>query len=154
MNAITLLTEQHRQVETLFEYVAESEGEEKQELFVELADLLAMHATIEERHFYPAVRDKQTDDLVVEALEEHLEVKRLLADLLRVDVGDGSFDERLEEIKEQVQQHVKAEEGELFPMVRRLLDSDALETIGRDMAATMVELADTEPRNDITAHLQ
>ena len=40
---------------------AAEEDSEKRALFFEIADNLAVHATIEERHFYPAVRERQTE---------------------------------------------------------------------------------------------
>src|SRR5688572_12667752 len=56
MDALKLLEQQHREVEELFESLEEAEGkEERQDLFAELADNLAAHATIEEKIFYPAV---------------------------------------------------------------------------------------------------
>src|SRR5438309_872588 len=95
MNAIEMLEAQHRQVEQLFSRIENAQGEEKWRLFLEVADALAIHATIEERHFYPAVKEKRTEDILLEALEEHLTVKRTLADLLRTEIGDETFDAKL-----------------------------------------------------------
>src|SRR3954466_6506700 len=71
MNAIEMLEEQHRDVEDLFEEIEEAEGAEKQEVFAEIADQLVIHSAIEEKHFYPAVKARQTEDLLRESLEEH-----------------------------------------------------------------------------------
>ena len=54
MNAIELLKQQHKEVKGLFKKIEKAEGEEKQELFDAIADELAVHAAIEEKHFYPA----------------------------------------------------------------------------------------------------
>ena len=62
-------------------------GRGRQQLFEQIADKLAIHAAIEERHFYPSVKNKATDDLLLESVEEHLEMKRIIADLLRLDSG-------------------------------------------------------------------
>ena len=55
MNAIKMLKQQHREVEKLFKQLeaAKSAGP-RTKTFNEIADALAIHATIEERHFYPA----------------------------------------------------------------------------------------------------
>lgn len=151
MDAIEMLTAQHRQVDELFEEIESAKGEEKRMLFIQLADMLAAHSVIEERHFYPMVRAKQTEELLDESLEEHLSVKRLLSDLLRMDLDDERYDAKISVLKEQVQHHVEEEEGELFPQVKKLFDADVLEGIGQEMTATMVELVDQEPRNDVYA---
>ncbi len=111
MSAIDLLKSQHREVEKLFKQIESAkEGRKKMILFEEIADKLAIHATIEEHHFYPAVKEKRTEDILLEAVEEHLTIKRTLADLMKLDVGEQSFDPKLKVLKE-VQHHVKEEEG-------------------------------------------
>src|SRR5205085_623906 len=103
MNAIELLEGQHRQVEDLFEQMKEAEtAREKERLFTDIADKLAVHATIEERHFYPAVKAKETEAILRESVEEHLTVKRTLADLLDMDAGDESFDAKIKILEEEV----------------------------------------------------
>jgi hemerythrin superfamily protein len=141
MSAIDLLEADHREVEDLFEELeSASDKGEKQEIFEELADKLAVHATIEERHFYPAAKGSGTEDLVKEAAEEHLAVKRIIADLLAMDAGDDMFDAKVKVLKEQVEHHVEEEEGELFPKVKKLLDAEALDALEQEMVATREEL--------------
>src|SRR6185436_1742807 len=70
MDAIEMLEEQHRDVEDLFEELESADAADKQDLFDELADQLAVHTLIEEMHFYPAVRAKRTSDILDESLEE------------------------------------------------------------------------------------
>lgn len=145
MDAIELLEDQHRDVEELFAEIEETDDtEEKQALFDELADALAIHATIEERHFYPAVREKRTEDILLESLEEHLAVKRVLADLLDLSPEDRTFDAKVKVLKELVEHHVEEEEKELFPKVRKVLSADELRGVANDMMATASELEDDE----------
>jgi hypothetical protein len=147
MDALKLLRTQHRQVERLFSDIEDEEDTRRQdELFIELADALALHTMIEERHFYPAVHTSSTEDRLYEALEEHLSVKRVLADMMRISAADPSFEGRLKVLKEEVEHHVKEEENELFPDVRRLLDRDGLEAIGEEMQETIDQLEGSEPR--------
>ena len=154
MNAIDMLKAQHRLVEKLFEAIKGAKGGEKRELFFELADSLAIHTTIEERHFYPAIKAKQTEDILLESLEEHLAAKRTLADLLVTDVGDETFDAKLTVLEEQISHHVEEEEEEMFPKVQKLLDADQLEGIAQEMTATATELADKEPRNQVPTEVE
>jgi hemerythrin superfamily protein len=155
MNALDMLKEQHSEVEELFEQCEEAEGDEKQSLFAEIADKLAIHAAIEEEHFYPACKSEETEEMLKEAVEEHLVVKRLIAELLQSSGIDERFDAQLKVLKENVLHHAKEEEEKkLFPLVKKLLDKDQLEAIGDQMTATQAELLEEgEPRNNVFQEL-
>src|SRR5215467_2088848 len=113
MNAIEMLKQQHREVETLFEEFEEAESvEARRDTFNEIADALAVHATIEERHFYPTVKDQETEGILIESVEEHLEVKRAIAELLEMDAADDLFGAKVKALREDVENHVAEEEGE------------------------------------------
>ena len=150
MNAIDMLKAQHREADELFEAIEDAEVEKKGPLFEQLADALAVHTTIEERHFSPAVRARRTEDILLESLEEHLSIKRALAELLDVEADDVTFDAKLKVLKELVQHHVGEEESDLFPKVKKLFDKAQLEEIGDDMEVTAAELTEAgEPRREI-----
>lgn len=141
MNAIDMLKEQHREVADLFEKIEKAKSPEKKErYFIQVADALAIHATIEEHHFYPAVKAKRTEDILLESLEEHLAIKRVLADLLDVDIEDETFDAKLKVLQEEVEHHVEEEETDLFPKVKKLLDKDQLESLAAAMQEEQKEL--------------
>ncbi len=140
MDAIKLLKQQHRLVEKLFErFESSDDGAEKLELFAEIGDQLAVHATIEERHFYPAVRARQTEEEIEEAYDEHLEIKQLLVDALDA-TEDRAFGAKVAALKGATLHHVEEEEHELFPEVAKLLDRDTLEAIGEIMESEALEL--------------
>lgn len=150
MNAIELLETQHREVEKLFAAIeAAGDPQRKEQLFLELADALAIHAKIEEQIFYPESKDARTEDMLREAVEEHLSVKRLIADILEIEGTDPSFDAKCKVLKEQVQHHVEEEEGELFKAVEKLFDSERLEELGEQMEAMAAESLEGEPRMEI-----
>jgi hemerythrin superfamily protein len=152
VDAVAMLEEQHREVEELFEQVEKATGVRKRKQFAELADKLAIHATIEERHFYPAVKAERTEDILLESLEEHLGIKRVLADLLAVDVDDDTFDAKVKVLKEQVEHHVEEEESDLFPKVRKLLDEATSIAVAQQMTATQEELIEQgTPREAVPA---
>ena len=151
MNAIELLETQHRDVDELFAKLLRGGGSDKtrQKVLDDLADMLAIHASIEELHFYPAVKAAKTEEKVEHSLEEHVDIKRKLSLCMATSVSSDKFAERLTELKEEVQHHVKEERSELFPMVRRILDADQLEAIGQEMTSTMAELQKGHPRRDV-----
>ena len=150
MNAIDLLKQQHREVEKLFKKIEKAGPDEKEQLFDELADSLAVHAAIEEQHFYPATKDARTEELLQEAVEEHLSVKRIIADLLEMEPDDAQFDAKIKVLQEQVEHHVEEEENELFPKVRKSHSKDELEDLGVLMEQTAEELKSLgAPRMDV-----
>jgi hemerythrin superfamily protein len=155
ISAVEYLEAQHREVEELFEAISNAEDPaEKQDLFDTIADKLAIHAKIEEQFFYPAVRERKTEDMILEAYVEHTSVKRLLADLLETEPGDELFDAKIKVLQEQIEHHVEEEEDELFPAAKKLLSRDELLAIAQEMAALQDELEGTEPRNEIPQELQ
>ena len=150
MNALDLLIEQHDEVEDLFEMIEKADGEKKAELFEELADKLAAHAAMEEKLFYPAVKAKETEELLIESTEEHLAIKRVLADLLELDTDDEHFDAKLKVMQEEVDHHAREEEEDkLFPKVRKLMSSDELEGLGSEMELLFEQLLSEEPRHNV-----
>ena len=146
-----MLESQHREVEHLFEeFEGAKSTADKQQVFFQIADKLALHAAIEEKLFYPASKAEDTEDLLLEAAEEHLSVKRLIADLLALDAKDETFEAKVSVLKEQVEHHVEEEEDELFPKVEKALDKTILEALEQEMVATQEEiLAKGNPRDQV-----
>jgi hypothetical protein len=140
VNAIDLLEQQHREALQLFKKIETADADEKEELFDQLADALAVHAAIEEQHFYPATKDARTEDLLREAVEEHLSVKRIIADMLEMEPDDPQFDAKCKVLQEQVEEHVEEERTDLFPKVLKMHSKDELEDLGVLMEQTAEEL--------------
>lgn len=132
-DAIGLLTADHAKVTKLFkefESLKEDEGADtdKSALVAQICNELKVHATIEEEIFYPAVREAIEDaDLMDEAVVEHAAAKELIAQLQDMSPDDELYDAKVIVLSEQIQHHVKEEEGEMFPKARKAkLDSEAL----------------------------
>ena len=150
-NALDLLHEQHEEVEDLIEQIEDSDDpDQKAQLFAELADKLAAHAVIEERLFYPSLVTEDTRERLVEATEEHLAFKRLLADMMALDCEDEHFDAKLTVLKENVRHHVHdEEEPELFATAEKMLSEDELAALGNEMLALYEQLLEQEPRRHV-----
>jgi hemerythrin-like domain-containing protein len=135
VDAIVLLKEQHREVEALFEQI-ENAGEKahkkKTQLFGEIADKITKHTKIEEAIFYPAAEEAD-EDLVLEAHEEHDNVKAMIRKIQRTKASDETFDAKIKTLKELVKHHVKEEEEQLFPKCVKALGQEALEELGGEM---------------------
>jgi hemerythrin superfamily protein len=135
MDAITLLREDHRTVEKLFkdfEKAGPRAAKTKTKLVKQIIRELAIHAAIEETVFYPAVRDASEDieDTVLESLEEHHIVKWVLSELEKMTPDDERFDAKVTVLIENVRHHVKEEQDDMFPEVRRALGRKRLLELG------------------------
>ncbi|HEY6052240.1 MAG TPA: hemerythrin domain-containing protein, partial [Thermoanaerobaculia bacterium] len=100
----------------------------------------------------PATRNARTEELLQEAVEEHLSAKRLIADLLEMIPDDPQFDAKVAVLKEQVEHHIEEEEEDLFPEVRQMLEADELEDLGAAMEDMAEDLkAEGAPRESVPA---
>ena len=136
-NAVRLLTTDHREVKGLFQQYQElvdhdADDEEKQPLAEHICALLTVHAQIEEEVFYPAAKEAiKEPDLVAEAAVEHASAKDLIAQIEDSDPSEELYDAKVKVLGEYIEHHVKEEEGQLFPQVRRAkLD---LEGVGKQL---------------------
>lgn len=145
MDPIQLLVAEHRRIEKELREILDGDARMRARLFPDAADALTAHFTVEEQHFYPAVRARRTEDILLESLEEHLSLKRLLADLLALDAKDAHFEPKLHVLLEQVEHHHKEEENHLFPKVERMFPRDELDALGEAMSAALDRLRDERP---------
>jgi hemerythrin superfamily protein len=143
MNAIDLLTKQHRDVERLFELIDEASWPRRRDLLRDLSVTLAAHARIEEQLFYPKTREPEAQR---DAAEDHRAANRAIEELIEADLDDDRFEAELELARDRIEQHVDEEEGTLFPAARRMLDDAELLEMGEEMEALYAELTEREPR--------
>jgi hemerythrin superfamily protein len=156
MNAIAMLKHQHREVEALFNQMhrATADGP-RRNVFERIADVLAVHAAIEERHFYPSVKERSTEAILLESVEEHLAIKRVIADLLQLDASDERFAAKVKVLEDEVMHHVEEEEETLFPRVEQMFDDEALESLGDAMEETQTTLLRTgSPRQAVASEIE
>ena len=124
-DATTLLAKDHKDVKALFKRYekltkAEADGSERQELAEQICQMLTVHATIEEELFYPAVREAEVDeDLLDEAEVEHASAKDLIGQIQSMSPDDDLYDAKVTVLGEYINHHVEEEEGEMFPKARR-----------------------------------
>ena len=140
--AIELLKEQHDKVKKAFkefEKLDREDGEKQQQLVQSVCEDLKLHTTLEEELFYPAAREAIDDeDILNEAQVEHETAKMLIEQLENMGPEDPNFHATFTVLGEYVVHHVKEEEGEMFPQVKKT-DLD-LEELGARMRRRMEEL--------------
>jgi hypothetical protein len=152
-DALELLERQHREVEALLaEFDQANSDDEAHEVASTICDKLTVHTAIEEEIFYPAARDEATNDLILSALEEHLSVKRIIADVQGLESEDERLRPKVNVLKDQVLRHVEEEERELFPLVVKEMDKDERRALGQHMQDREAELEAAQGNGSADAH--
>jgi hemerythrin-like domain-containing protein len=141
MDAIDLLISQHRTLEARMDRLRDAAADaDRAALLAEVGDHLTVHIASEEEIFYPAVHAARTEDILLESLEEHLSLKRLLADLMALAPAAPTFEPKFKVLKEQTEHHHKEEEEHLFPTVCKLIEASARTALGKQMLALQQRL--------------
>jgi hemerythrin-like domain-containing protein len=120
-NALDLLRRDHRHVLALLKQFDKADAEnEQRELCDQILDELKMHTDIEERVFYPYLREATArEDLFQEASIEHDTAKQLMEQLPSEQAGTPRFKAMVKVLGEYFEHHLKEEETEIFPQVEK-----------------------------------
>ena len=131
-DAVELLMQDHRKVQKVFKEFEKSRDEmddgEKGDMVRQCCMELKIHTRLEEEIFYPAARDGVEDETLLDEAEvEHASAKQLIDELEQMEPGEDLYDARFTVLGEYVNHHIKEEEHELFPEVKKAkLDLDEL----------------------------
>jgi hemerythrin superfamily protein len=131
-DAIAILMADHKKVKKLFsdfdKLKEDGSDEDKSAIVERICNELKIHTELEEEIFYPAVRKAIDDsDLMDEALVEHAGAKDLIAQLEDASSDDDLYDAKVTVLGEQIDHHVKEEEGAMFPKAKKAkVDTEAL----------------------------
>ena len=143
MNAIDLLETDHEEVKSLFRKYgklakAEASGDERAALARQICTVLKVHTQIEEEIFYPAAREVLPEgDLVDEAAVEHASARDLIVQIEAMRPNEDLYDAKIKVLGEYVDHHVKEEQDEMFPKLRRRMD---IKDVGARLQARKQEL--------------
>jgi hemerythrin-like domain-containing protein len=152
-NAIDILTQDHREVDEIIAELENMSGADTgsatpSETFIQLRDNFMLHGQVEEQIFYPALKQNpETASLVEHAVDEHQEVKEMLAQMESLTPNSDEFQRLLKKVKEEIQHHVEEEESEMFVKARQVLGESKMEELGRQIK----QMKDREKPNAATA---
>lgn len=143
-SALEILMEDHDYVKKAYRRFQkldpEDDREEAQALVKNVCAALKIHTAIEERIVYPAARRALKDkDLLEEAEIEHASAKILIRQLERMQPKDPKYAATFTVLCEYVEHHVKEEENEMFPKLRRARLN--LQGLGKKLLAAKIRLA-------------
>jgi hemerythrin superfamily protein len=130
------LKQDHAKVKKLFDKTETADDREQKRIFSQIKTELEIHAQIEENIFYPAMqRHDGLKELVADSLKEHNAMKALLQEMGTLSDRED-FEDKLEELIDNVEHHAEdEEEGKMFPKVRELVSASELQKLGAQLQA-------------------
>jgi hypothetical protein len=150
-DAVTLLKQDHREVEALFKKYQSAGENEKREIVRQVCTDLIVHALLEEEIFYKACRQQgvESKDLD-EAQVEHDSAKMLILELLSGSPSSAYFDAKVAVLSEYIKHHVGEEEkpgeGIFAKAQKKGLDMRAL---GQRLQTRKKELLEKAEANEL-----
>jgi hypothetical protein len=134
-DVLALLTMHHGRMRSLFDRAAGSTGDDAQMAFGDLAQLIAVHETAEERMIHPLLKQIRSDDhLADRLLDEQSRISDALSDALHA-AADGHLHDAITGLREMVTAHCRREERDEFPQLRRILPVPERREMGRAVRA-------------------
>jgi hemerythrin-like domain-containing protein len=144
MDVLTFLKDEHDELKAVFKKLEKAKGAEAQKLFDQLNSMVALHEEMEEKLFYPRLREApSTEDLILESYQEHHVMDLLLGEIARLKPSAEEWEPKITVLQENTEHHIEEEEGELFPKVRKIWDREMRERVGKEMEEMKAEAPKT-----------
>ena len=165
MDALAVLKSDHDKVRGLFMEFRAASSDGDTDKMADITDRifqeLETHTEIEERVFYPAVKEaggSELADQTDESNEEHHVVDVLMSEVRDLDPSDDAYAAKMKVLIENVEHHASEEEKEMFPKVRNLFSEDKLSEIGaalqREKQVVRVEKMTVQDLQEAAAQLE
>ena len=137
MDAIELLTTDHRAVESLFVDFETDPGKGRARILAAIIRELSIHTAIEEAYLYPHIRREVESGVhyAAEGEREHHGVKESLARLdAKIDKAHTqAVADQVATLRGKVMHHVGEEEHEMFPAFAQAATKQELTDLGRQL---------------------
>lgn len=123
---VQVLQTEHRAVEDLLQRLAAEEDEtEAIELVKQIMRELMSHSTAEDRVVYSTIeQNEEMQEDVEHARDEHAGIDEKLMAVVEAQPGNPDFKEKVRQLIECVQHHVKEEENEILPKASQFIDAE------------------------------
>lgn len=132
---VVLLKNDHREAEAMLKTLAASKpGARRRATVDKLAAALTLHMKIEETDVYPLAAELLGRNEVEEADIEHDLARTGLAKIQEL-VDEPGFGAAVDMLTAGIKHHVKEEEHEMFPALKKKLDRQQLRALGDEVAA-------------------
>jgi len=146
-DAISILKGDHNRVRQLLrrlEKTTDRATTQRKDLLSEIENEIKVHTTVEEQIFYPAfkkaVRSKSDQEMYFEAIEEHHVVDLVMPEIKSTDAASEQFGAKAKVLKDLIEHHAEEEETEMFPKARKVMSSDQLVELGKQIQSRKKDL--------------
>jgi hemerythrin superfamily protein len=127
---IAILKRDHHEAAALLKTLADSKpGAARRKTTSKLVAALTLHMAIEEELVYPLVAARVGEKTEQEAETEHSLARTGLTKMTEL-VDEGGFGAAVAMVTAGIKHHVKEEETQIFPKLKKKLDRDELASLG------------------------
>jgi hemerythrin-like domain-containing protein len=132
---IAMLKRDHREAAALLRELAESKpGPKRNTTNEKVVAALRLHMEIEEKLIYPLVAERVGQEPEQEAETEHQLARTGIEKMVEL-VDEPGYGAAVAMVTAGIKHHVKEEETEVFPALKKKLDRDELRALGDEVAA-------------------
>jgi iron-sulfur cluster repair protein YtfE (RIC family) len=141
MDAIQFLKQEHQKAKAAFENVLKAVPASRGQLWTKLQPELETHEQIEDACLYaPLSRDgSKTDSKLAEWRKKHQhevdKVEGLIKELAKLDPEDASWLTKLKAVHASLETHIREEEQDIFPRIKKVWNEIRLKQAGTGMKA-------------------
>ncbi len=141
MNAIDFLKQEHLNAGEKFDEIEQAAPDQRGQLWMELKPELKVHEHIEDEFVYgPLSKDPKAKGTPLADFQQHqdkdvAELEAAIAELEQKDPADAAWLTQLKKIHASLKDHIKEEEGTIFPAIPGIWPASKLEEAGAGMAA-------------------
>ena len=139
MDAIQFLKQEHQTAKTAFENVLTAAPESRGQLWATLQPELVAHEEMEDTCLYePLARDVgKTDSTLADWRKKHQaevdKVDGLIKEVGKLDPHDAPWLTKLKAVHASLESHIREEEQDIFPRIRKVWNEAKLEQAGTEM---------------------
>lgn len=140
MNAIDFLKQEHLNAGEKFDEIEQASPAQRGQLWKELKPELTVHEHIEDEFLYgPLGKDPKAKGTPLADFQEHqdkdvAELEAAIAELEKKAPADDAWLSQLKKIHASLKDHIREEEGTIFPAIPGIWPASKLEEAGSGMA--------------------
>lgn len=133
MNILTALKNDHKELKKILSEIEDTtERAEKTRaaLFAKFKEEIVAHSRAEEKAVYEDLKkclEKDDRGTILEGYEEHHLVDMMMPEIDKLSPTDETWTAKVKVLQEMLKHHIEEEEDEIFSLLRKNYDPDALE---------------------------
>ena len=138
MDIVELIKREHGKTINLFEKLSDTSNgavKTRERLFGQLKTGLEVHAKVVQDLVYPLLRRQEEMRELIPELKERNELRKMLGDLDEMAKEDEAFLPRLKELRKLVDQHLRSEQRQIFPAIKKAIGGEEAEELAKRIVA-------------------